>query len=50
MNVLSEAGFVDIQVRSWNDSAIKDWVAMGLEVDESGREYKPESLYVECRK
>jgi len=50
MNMLSEVGFVDIQARSWNDSAIKDWAAMGLEVDESGREYQPQSVYVECRK
>ncbi|MFZ5737236.1 MAG: class I SAM-dependent methyltransferase [Pseudomonadota bacterium] len=48
--VLREAGFTDITVRSWNDSAIESWAATGLEVDGSGGEYKPNSLYVECRR
>lgn len=48
--VLSDAGFTDITVRTWNDSAIADWPATGLECDADGREHQPMSLYMECRK
>jgi SAM-dependent methyltransferase len=48
--VLKEASFTDIRVGSWNESAIEGWKAMALEVDETGGEYKPDSLYVECRR
>lgn len=49
-SVLSDAGFTDIEVRSWNESAIRGWAAYGLEHGSDGSEYKPMSLYVECRK
>lgn len=49
-DLLSSVGFPDIRVRSWNDSAIEGWDATGLEVDESGAEYMPGSLYMEARK
>ncbi len=48
--VLSDAGFTDIKVRSWNTSAIPGWEETGLERGSDGREYKPMSLYIECRK
>lgn len=48
--VLNDAGFIDITVRSWNTSAIEDWAEMRLERDSNGGEYKPMSLYIECRK
>jgi hypothetical protein len=48
--VLSEAGFTDIRVRSWNTSAIEGWQDTELERDSDGGEYKPVSLYLECRK
>ncbi len=47
---LKQAGFRDITVRHFNESDIPDWKSFGLEVDEEGNEYKPESLYVECVK
>jgi SAM-dependent methyltransferase len=48
--VLSEAGFTDITVRSWDQSAIPGWAGFALERSSDGQEYKPMSLYVECRK
>jgi SAM-dependent methyltransferase len=48
--VLSDAGFIDIGVRSWNTSAIQGWEETELERGSDGREYKPMSLYIECRK
>jgi SAM-dependent methyltransferase len=48
--VLSEAGFTDIKVHSWNTSAIEGWQDTQLERGSDGREYKPMSLYIECRK
>ena len=48
--VLMDAGFVDIKVCSWNDSDIEGWQRSALEVASDGSEYKPESLYMECRK
>lgn len=47
--VLSGAGFVEVTRRSFNDSDITGWKDYGLET-ESGHEYKPDSLYMECRK
>lgn len=48
--LLRKAGFVDVKVQSWNVSDIPNWTSIGLELDEAGGEYKPESLYVEGRK
>ncbi|CAL76043.1 hypothetical protein BRADO2198 [Bradyrhizobium sp. ORS 278] len=47
---LLDAGFVDICSRNWNVSDIEGWERMGLERAADGGEYKPGSLYVECRK
>jgi SAM-dependent methyltransferase len=47
---LIDAGFADVEVRSWEVSGVKGWTATGLERTVDGREYKPKSLYVECRK
>lgn len=48
--VLMDAGFVDIKVCGWNQGDIEGWQQAGLEVAADGSEYKPESLYLECRK
>lgn len=48
--VLMDAGFADLSIRSWEVSAIEDWPQTGLERWSDGREYKPNSLYLECRK
>lgn len=47
-NLLQENGFDNIKIRSFNNSAIPDWQAFGLEVKEDGSEYKPQSLYMEA--
>jgi SAM-dependent methyltransferase len=48
--VLNDAGFTDVTVRSCNTSAIEGWEDTDLERGSDGREYKPMSLYIECRK
>ena len=46
--LLLSCGFTDPGVRSFDHSAIDDWYSLGLDMDESGNEYKPESLYMEA--
>jgi ubiquinone/menaquinone biosynthesis C-methylase UbiE len=48
--LLEEAGFVDVNVASWNCSSCSTWQHYGLEIADDGSEYKPGSLYVEARK
>jgi SAM-dependent methyltransferase len=48
--VLMDAGFTDVSVRSYDVSDIEGWQQTGLERTSDGREYRPKSLYVECRK
>lgn len=48
--LLERVGFRDVAIRTWNDSEIPGWKDMGLETNETGQEYKPGSLYIECRK
>lgn len=49
-NKLRRAGFSSTQVCSYRDSQLLDWNTYGLDVTESGSEYKPGSLYMEARK
>ena len=49
-SVLMDAGFADINVRSWQVSDIEGWKRTGLELASDEGEYKPGSLYLECRK
>jgi predicted SAM-dependent methyltransferase len=48
--LLERTGYTDIRRVDWNVSDIPGWDAYGLDRDEAGGEYKPESLYVEARK
>lgn len=48
-HALHEAGFRDVSVTSFTESAIPDWQNYGLDL-EGGKEYKPGSLYIEARK
>jgi SAM-dependent methyltransferase len=48
--LLRECGFRDIEVVSYDRSRIAGWEAYGLDVDAAGRQYKPDSLYVEAVK
>jgi len=49
-SILEQSGFVDVRKKDCSNSAIPGWAAYGLDVDETGREYKNDSLYVECIK
>ena len=47
--LLERTGYSDVLRVSFDESAIPDWDAYGLDRNDSGGEYKPESLYVEAR-
>jgi len=46
-HLLARCGFTDIHIRKYNASMFHGWQSLGLDMDNSGNEYKPESLYVE---
>jgi hypothetical protein len=48
--VLMDAGFTEISIRSYDVSDIEGWKQAGLERTSDGSEYKPRSMYVECRR
>jgi SAM-dependent methyltransferase len=48
--LLESCGFGDVAVVAFDRSRIPGWGAYGLDVDESGRQYKPDSLYIEAVK
>lgn len=47
---LRDAGFSEIRSVAWNESSIPLWRESDLESGAEGQEYKPHSLYMECRK
>lgn len=47
---LTNAGFEDVSILDFKTSSIEDWAGYGLDNEPDGREYKPGSLYVECRR
>lgn len=49
-HLLSQAGFVDIERRAYDESRHANWAAYGLDRNDDGSEYKPGSLYVEAVK
>jgi len=48
--VLVSAGFGETHVQKFNTSLIPHWNKYQLDLNESGDEYKPKSLYMEARK
>jgi SAM-dependent methyltransferase len=48
--VLIDVGFIDVTVQSWEASDIERWKETGLERTSEGCEYKPKSLYIECKR
>jgi hypothetical protein len=46
--ILRDLGYRDIRLESYRTSRIPEWAAYGLDVNEDGAEYKPESLYFEA--
>jgi SAM-dependent methyltransferase len=49
-SLLGTLGYREINVEEHNKSRIPGWSELGLEIDETGAEYKPGSLYVETKK
>lgn len=47
---LINTGYIETYVQDYNTSQIPNWNDYGLDVDENGHQYKPESLYIEGRK
>ena len=47
---LIQAGFTHVTVQNYNTSSIKDWNKYALDMDDSGNEYKLNSLYIEAIK
>ena len=48
--LLQTCGFANPCVRHFDQSGIDNWHLLGLDMDESRNEYKPESLYMEATK
>jgi SAM-dependent methyltransferase len=48
--LLADCGYRDVEVVAYDRSRIPGWEAYGLDVDGEGRQYKPDSLYVEAVK
>ena len=48
--LLESCGFSDVAVVAFDLSRIQGWDAYGLDVNENGGQYKPDSLYVEAVK
>jgi len=47
-HLLESVGFSEIRIVDYSTSAIPDWNSIGLDRNEHGIEYKPESLYTEA--
>jgi SAM-dependent methyltransferase len=47
--LIKEGGFKDVRVLDYRTSGIPGWQTIGLDFD-SGHEYKPGSIYIECAK
>lgn len=50
VQLLISAGYEHIKVHNYRTSYIPTWTSFGLDTDDMGQEYKPNSLYVEARK
>lgn len=47
---LINVGYSETHVQGYNTSLIQHWSEYGLDIDEKGNQYKPESLYMEAVK
>jgi SAM-dependent methyltransferase len=47
---LINIGYKETHVQSYNTSLIPDWAEYGLDVDEKGNQFRPDSMYVEALK
>ena len=46
--LLERHGFCNVRVRSYDTSSVPEWDGLGLDSDNTHKEYKPESLYIEA--
>jgi SAM-dependent methyltransferase len=49
-HILKTVGYAEVAVETWTSSRIPEWQEIGLDRNEHGGEYTPDSLYVEARK
>src|SRR5262245_16197953 len=49
-HIVGELGFHDVTLETFASSRIPRWDEIGLDRNDAGSEYKPDSLYVEARK
>jgi SAM-dependent methyltransferase len=49
-SLLTHLGYKNIVIHDFNSSNIPNWNQFGLDINDCGNEYKPESLYVEAQK
>lgn len=47
---LIAAGYREVHLQNFDTSLIPNWLEYALDIDITGKEYKPDSLYVEARK
>jgi len=47
---LLKVGYEEVYVQEYNSSLIPNWIEYGLDVNEKGNQYRPQSLYVEALK
>ncbi|MBA7537598.1 hypothetical protein ES705_29867 [subsurface metagenome] len=48
--ILINLGYKEVHIQEYNTSLFANWNEYGLDIDENGNQYKPESLYVEAVK
>jgi SAM-dependent methyltransferase len=48
--LLIDGGFLETKVQRFDTSGMEGWAGLGLDVNDVGGEYKPESLYMEARR
>ncbi|WKZ12691.1 MAG: methyltransferase domain-containing protein [Gammaproteobacteria bacterium] len=46
--ILTAAGFAEVEVQACDRSRIEDWKVYGLDLNENGTAHKADSLYIEC--
>jgi hypothetical protein len=47
---LRQVGYRNIQIQRYDASIVSDWGQYGLDTDDEGKQYKPDSLYMEAQK
>lgn len=48
--LLISLGYKNLQLQGYSTSIVPNWIQYGLDTDEHGNEYEPDSLYIEAQK